>query len=164
MRPRPSRLLGASCALALLLLGTSLLLPPGAEVRRTRDLGAARAAIHPWLLEPARWPRWTPDWMAPGAANGRAPTVTATLPQRGVWYDLPGLGAPVSKGVMLYSDLPSGASSGTRVTWIVRTDVGLDPFRRWAALWADRRYGPQMEAALTRLAACVDQERALQLR
>jgi len=152
MRLPPRRLLAAACALVLLLLGTSLVLPPGAEIRRTRDLTAPRAVIHPWLAEPGLWSRWAPDWMRADSPGSQTAVVTAALPQRGVWCDLAGLGARVGKSAILYSDTPGGTPGETRITWILRTDVGFDPFRRWTALLADGRYGPQMEAALERLA------------
>ena len=79
--------------------------------------------------------------------SGASVTLTATL-DRGVWFDLETPAVPRGKGAFLLDARPDG----TRLTWVLRFQVGLDPIRRWRLRSLARSLGERMETALDRFA------------
>jgi len=140
------------CLLPLLVLVSlpfivGLFFPDSWEVEVSTEIAATPAEIHPWVDELARWPEWmTPLPDAPpfefefdGAERGvgavaisTSPNstvrweITASDPEKGVWFDELLEGTVTAKGAILLE-----AQGGeTRVTWTDRGSLGNSPIHR----------------------------------
>jgi hypothetical protein len=164
--------------LALALGGVLTSAPRRCEVVREVVVAAPVDEVHALLSDLRSWGAWSP-WhsAAPSGprfsghergvdaratwSSARGPcslTVTASLPERGLWYDqslatggLTGRGELPVKGVFQYAPVPGG----TRVAWSVA--AGLDGLReRVLGLWLSLSLGPALEQGLAALEAAVE--------
>lgn len=166
----PAKILAVLVLVLLLLAGVSFLLPASYEVSRERLVHAPPAQVHPWLDDLSRWKDWTAwgeqypgtvyvfgaqrtgagarsSWDDPEAGQGEI-EITASDPERGVWYDLAfDGGAWRAKAAIQLAP----AEGGTRVTWTMRGELGANPLARWMGLFMDRLVGPDFERGLERL-------------
>jgi len=146
------------------------------SAQRAEVVHAGSTATFEAIVDPAvhaRWSPWVPDdrvadaevlnptagvggalrWPGSGtasAADGLAGTleITEVVPGRKVV-------ARVERGGEVWTStwLLHPMSHGTEVTWIIRGDAGLRPFKRLATLWHDRTIGMGLEVGLTALRA-----------
>jgi hypothetical protein len=162
-----------------LALGLALAFAPRrCEVVREVLVAAPAAEVHALLSEPRSWGAWSP-W---GAAAGAVPrfsgpergvdarvswtayrgpgslVVTASDPERGLWYDLSfatggltGRAELHAKGVFQYAPAPGG----TRVIW--SNAARLEGLReRLIGHWLALSLGPALERGLAALQAAVE--------
>lgn len=161
---------------AVLLTAVAYLLPRQVEVVRQAQIAAAPARIWPWLAEPRRWPAWSPwqarepdlvpqysgpasgvgagwSWRSASQGQGHMVFTAATPPQRLAFQlTFDDMGSTAEGAFVLE---PVGAD--TRVTWRMRSDLGLNPLSRWFGLAMDRLVGRDFETGLARLAEQVRQ-------
>ena len=164
-------------AMALLLGLAVVFLPDHYEVRREITIDAEAADIHPYVEEFARWERWCPwnveafpslvntysgpergvdcawSWTMDEGPGGMV--VTASDPERGVWFDL-SFGEPGrvmhSKGVIQY--LPAEAEGSTTVAW--SNQGQLSGVSKLMGPLLDSMMGRDFESGLTALEQLVE--------
>lgn len=179
MRPRLlpvfQIVLGAVALVALLLAGVGAMLPRHWRVERSIMINAPSHSVHRWAADLAYWPRWA-QWdqrsMAPknqlgepsagvgatlawraGAGNttGRV-RITASDPERGVWFEHRIDAGEPSFATLLYTPKPGV----TEVTW--RDEGELSPVVGGFMLdYFQTRLGEHMGEGLARLKQLVEQ-------
>jgi len=119
--------------------------PDGWDVEVSREIEATPAEIHPWIADLSRWPDWLADqgveytytFEGPASGVGAIATsndgrheirweITASDPQKGVWFDELLGGQSDAKGAILLE----ATSGGTKVSWVDRGSLGRDPIKR----------------------------------
>lgn len=165
------KLLLGLLTLAVLLVVVGFFLPSRARVERSLNMRATSVAVFPRVATLTRWPEWTawttnrfPDMqtkfsgppsgvgavmMAEGKSSGNGTvTITRAEPAQGVWYDL-----DFEHGTQLFHGSITfySVNDGMKVTWAIETDMGANPFKRWAGLVLDKLMGGDMAAGLTNL-------------
>ena len=146
-------------------------LPSRARVERSLNIRATPEVLFPRVATLTRWPEWTawttnrfPDMrtefsgaasgvgammMAEGRSSGDGTvTITRAEPAKGIGYDL-----DFEHGTQLFhgSITFNTTNGGTKVVWVVETDMGANPFKRWAGLVLDKLMGGDMAAGLGNL-------------
>jgi hypothetical protein len=165
------KLLLGLLALVVLLVVVGFFLPSRTRVERSVNIRATPEALFPRVATLTRWPEWTawttnrfPDMRTSfsGAASGVGAmmkaegkssgdgtvTITRAEPAKGIWYDL-----DFEHGTQLFhgSITFDTATDGMKVTWVIETDMGANPFKRWAGLVLDKLMGGDMAAGLANL-------------
>lgn len=165
------KLLLGLLALAVLFIVVGFFLPSRARVERSLNMTATPDAIFPRVATLTRWPEWTawttnrfPDMqmkfqgassgvgavmMAEGKSSGNGTvTITRAEPAKGIWYDL-----DFEHGTQLFhgSITFDTTNGGTKVAWLIETDMGANPFKRWAGLVLDKLMGGDMASGLENL-------------
>ena len=165
------KLLLGLLALVVLLVVVGFFLPSRTRVERSLNMRATSAAVFPRVATLMRWPEWTawttnrfPDMqtrfsgapsgvgavmMAEGKSSGNG-TVTITRAEltKGVWYDLDyEHGTQLFRGSITFDTV----NEGMKVTWLIETDMGGNPFKRWAGLILDKLMGSDMSTGLVNL-------------
>ena len=165
------KLLLGLLALAVLLVVVGFFLPSRARVERSLDMTATPDTIFRRIATLTRWPEWTawttnrfPDMrtkfsgaasgvgammMAEGKSSGDGTvTITSAESATGIGYDL-----DFEHGTQLFhgSITFNTANNETKVAWVIETDMGANPFKRWAGLVLDKLMGGDMAEGLARL-------------
>ena len=158
-------------ALVVLFVGVGCFLPSRARVERSLNIRATPEALFPRVATLTRWPEWTawttnrfPDMrtkfsgaasgvgammMAEGKSSGDGTvTITRAEPATGIGYDL-----DFEHGTQLFhgSITFNTANNETKVAWVIETDMGANPFKRWAGLVLDKLMGGDMASGLENL-------------
>lgn len=129
--------------------------PEDWNVEVSRVIAAEPAEIHPWVEDLRRWPEWqeyeevTFEFTFEGEEKGVGAIavsrsernevrweITASDPERGVWFDELLEGDVPAKGAILYEVV----AEGTKVTWLDHGSLGEGPILRI--------FHPMMETAL----------------
>lgn len=165
----------AGLVLAAIIGGYAL--PREPEVTRSIDIARPRAAVFPLVADLRHLPDWWPRLTADPAV-----AVTFTGPLDGVGQSLtwesktPAVGSGVETITAIDLDqsvamrvavagqsenaawfrLDEKGPGVTTVVWGVRTDLGLNPIRRYRGLTLDRTLGPDYELGLKRLKALAE--------
>jgi effector-binding domain-containing protein/carbon monoxide dehydrogenase subunit G len=92
-------------------------------------------------------------WSGNDAVGSGVQTIAASVANESVTTDLVFDGMPPSKAVFQFSP----QDVGTRVTWSLETDMGLNPIARWFGLTLDSMVGKDFARGLDRLKAVVEQ-------
>lgn len=174
------RLLFGLVALVAILIGVGMTLPREVTVVRSTDLNASEAQIFPYLNDFRRFNQWSPwaqrdprtayTFTGPGSGVGArmewksdhpdvgtgSQEITVSEPNRHVETALDF--GERGKGKASFDLAPAGA--GTRVTWRLNADVGVNPLSRWMGLTLDRLVGADYQIGLDRLRKLVEGERA----
>ena len=165
------KLLLGLLALAVLFVVVGFFMPSRARVERSLDMTATPDTIFRRIATLTRWPEWTawttnrfPDMqmkfsgatsgvgatmIAEGKSSGNGTvTITRADPAKGIRYDL-----DFEHGTQLFhgSITFDSVNDGMKVTWAIETDMGWNPFKRWAGLVLDKLMGGDMAAGLARL-------------
>ncbi len=150
--------------------------PRAPEVVRSIDIAAPADAVFALVADLRRLPDWSPrlaadpaavvlytgptdgvgqkmTWTSRLAAVGSGTeTVTAIAPDRSVEMAIVAEGQrPTTARFALEAD-----GQKTRVTWGLRTDLGLNPVARYGGLSIDGVVGPDLERGLVRLKALAE--------
>lgn len=165
------KLLLGLLALVVLFAVLGCFLPSRARVERSLSIGATPETLFPQVATLTRWPEWT-AWttnrfadmrikfsgptsgvgavmLAEGKSSGSGTvTITRAEPAKGVCYDL-----DFEHGTQLFhgSITFDTTNDETKVTWVIETDMGANPFKRWAGLVLDKLMGGDMAAGLANL-------------
>ncbi len=166
------RLLIGAVLLVLVLAATAFLLPREVRIERSAEIAAPPAAVFPQVNSLKSFTAWSP-WQAmdpamtqsfegPEAGVGArmawaskvvgdgTQEIVASEPDRRVENRLTFSGMPPSTAVFALE--PAG--SGTKVTWTLMSDMGLNPAARWmGVLFLDRWVGADFERGLASLKA-----------
>jgi hypothetical protein len=159
----------------LVLLATlvvvGFLLPSGYRVERSIVIDADREHVHALVSDLRRWPEWTP-WQEidptirtvygekttgvgahqvwSGESGGGELTFIRCDPDTGIVYEMHfGEDRNRSLSSIEYEAVPEG----TRVTWAMAGDFGLNLAGRYVGLMMDRMVGGMFEDGLRRLKA-----------
>jgi uncharacterized protein YndB with AHSA1/START domain len=155
--------------LVVLLLLVGFLLPSGYSAQRSAVINAPAEKIFPLLNNTKAWKRWTvwnqrdpamgltysgPEsgagakwaWTSKTEGNG-AMEFTTVEPNKRLAYALQMEAMSPAPGDITL--VPSG--NGTKVTWSMTGDAGMNPLFRWFGLFMDKLVGPDFEAGLVNL-------------
>lgn len=156
--------------LLVVLAAAAFLLPERRLVERSREIAAPPERIWPLIAEPRRWTAWSPwyakdpamtltydgtasgagaQWRWDSASQGRGQMRfdSAEAPRRlGYTLVFEDMGTQATGEFRLE---PAGA--GTRVVWMLDSQLGHNPVMRWFGLALDRLVGPDFDAGLRRL-------------
>lgn len=155
-------------ALGVIVVGVGLILPRQYEVSRTITVKAPVSTVHQHVADLDRWEAWQPwteqdptikvrrseqttgvgahqSWT--GESGGGELTFTESSEDTGVRYDLVFDDAYKSTGAIQHE----AVGNGTRVTWTMAGDGGLNPIDRWFGLMMDSMVGPMFERGLEKL-------------
>lgn len=156
-------------AATLLVIAVGFMLPGTFTVTRSVTMKAEPATIHALVGDLERWPDWTPFLEADpttvvtpgdrtsgvGASqnwNGKSGsgelTFTRSDPDWGIEYDMDfDEGAFLSFCTIRYEIV----EGGTKVSWSMTGDHGMNVFKRYMGLMMDRWVGPMYEEGLLKL-------------
>lgn len=165
------KLLLGLLVLAVLFVVVGFFLPSRARVERSLNMRTTPGFLFPQIASLTRWPEWMawttnrfPDMqmkfsgpasgvgavmMAEGKSSGNGTvTIARADPAKGVWY-----GLDFEHGTQLFhgSITFDTTNGGTKVAWLVETDMGANPFKRWAGLVLDKLMGGDMASGLANL-------------
>jgi uncharacterized protein YndB with AHSA1/START domain len=155
--------------LIVILLLAGFLLPSNYSAQRSTTINAPAEKVFPLLSNNKEWKRWTvwnqrdpnmtitysgPEqgvgakwtWKSKSEGNG-AMTFTAVEPNKRIAYSLEMEGMTPAPGDFTLT--PSG--NGTKVTWLMTGDAGVNPLYRWFGFFMDKLVGPDFEAGLANL-------------
>lgn len=170
------RLVAALAVFAVMLVAASFLLPQKVVVARSVTIAAPPAAVYAEVSSLQKFSEWSPwsdldpamkvtfegpsdgvgarmTWASDKANVGKgAQEIVATTPDERVESKLTFDGMPPASA---YFDLePDG--EGTKVTWTLATDMGMNPVGRWMGLMMDEWVGADYEKGLAALKAKVE--------
>ena len=164
----------AILALVVLFVVVGLLLPSRYHVERSVVIAAPPERIHVLVGDLERWPDWEPwldldpsirttlgettvgvgasqSWVG-NSGNGEL-TFTSWDPRTGVVYDLAfDQGKIRSVGSISYEPV----EGGTKVTWDMSGENGMNPLARYFGLLMDAMVGPPFEMGLEKLKAATE--------
>jgi uncharacterized protein YndB with AHSA1/START domain len=155
--------------LIVLVLLAGFLLPSGYSAQRSVTINAPAEKVYPLVSNVKEWKRWTvwnqrdpnmqlsysgPEsgvgakwaWKSKTEGNG-AMEFTAAEPNKRLAYALQMEGMTPAPGDIKFE--PAG--NGTKVTWFMSGDAGMNPLFRWFGYFMDRLVGPDFEAGLMNL-------------
>jgi hypothetical protein len=144
------------CLLPILLLVVTVFVvgffcPESWNVEVSTSIEAAPAEIHPWVDDLKRWEEWAVwaegdkrfEFTYAGQPHGvgaiatsKGPgsnvrwEITASDPQKGVWFDELLEGTTPSKGAIMFE----AQGAATKLTWVDRGSLGTSPLFRLANL------------------------------
>ena len=163
-------------ALVLLFVGVGFLLPSEYHVERSVVIDAEPAQVHRLVGDLERWPDWTP-WVEidpgietvlgdvttgvganqtwSGDSGTGALTFTRSDAEAGIVYDLSfNEGQYQSVGAITYEP----DAEGTKVTWEMDGDSGMNIIGRYFGLMMDSMVGPPFQDGLDKLKTTVEAE------
>ncbi len=158
----------------VLLLLVGFLLPSNYSAQRSVTVNAPAEKIFPFIANTKEWKRWTvwnqrdpkmqitysgPEsgtgakwsWKSKSEGNGSM-EFTAIEPSKRLAYSLQMQDMTPSLGDITLA--PSG--NGTKVTWVMNGDAGMNPLFRWFGFFIDKLVGPDFEAGLVNLKKLVE--------
>ena len=154
----------------LVLLGAvAFLLPSTYSAQRSLTINAPTEKVFPLIANHKEWKRWSiwnqrdPDmklnysgpaaaagskwsWQSHKEGNGRMEWSAVEANKR-VGYILTMEGMSPATGDLLV--VPDG--TGTKVTWTINGDAGMNPLFRWLGIFMDKMIGPDFDAGLKNL-------------
>jgi uncharacterized protein YndB with AHSA1/START domain len=156
----------------VLFLIAGFLLPSTYSAQRSTTINAPAEKIYPLIANNREWKRWTvwnqrdpnmqitysgPEqgagakwaWKSKSEGNGGM-EFTAVEPNKRVAYSLQMEGMTPAPGDLTLTPASTGAN-GTKVTWLMNGDAGMNPLYRWFGFFMDRLVGPDFEAGLANL-------------
>lgn len=163
--------IGLAAFVALLAL-IGMVLPKNFRIERSIEIAAPAGKIYPLIADPHRWSKWgvwnqrDPNmtmefsgaalgvgakwsWQSKSEGNG-AMEFTAADPDKRIAYKLTFVDfGMVSSGALTLA--PSGAGTGTTVSWTNAGEFGGNPFMRYFGLMMDRMVGKDFDAGLNNL-------------
>jgi len=158
-------------ALVVVFLAAGFFLPSAWQVERSIDVPAGSEHVLPLVDAPKRWiewAAWTPErypdmqiehgavergpgavwsWKGESSGNGRMEILSSDA-RRGVDFELVFEGFEPARGSFRFEPI----ETGTRVTWTIAGDAGLNPISRYFCLLMDSMMGPDLDAGLEGLA------------
>jgi uncharacterized protein YndB with AHSA1/START domain len=163
------KIVGYLIALIVLLLLAGFLLPSAFKAERSVTINAPAEKVYPLVANVKSWKQWTvwnqrdpnmeityagPEsgvgakwaWKSKSEGNGGM-EFTAAEPNKRLGYKLTMEGMNPSTGDVILT--PAG--NGTKVTWTMAGDAGMNPLTRWFGYFMDRLVGPDFEAGLANL-------------
>lgn len=174
--PLWKKLFFSFCAILLVLVGGSWLLPQMVVVERSVEIGRSVSEIYGVLNSFERFNEWSPwfdddpqavytqsgptvgvgarhAWKGNDAVGEGSQTITASVPDRQVDIALAfGDGPPALSRYTL-----EPAASDTRVTWRFEADLGFNPVMRWFGLMFDSMIGTDYAEGLAKLKRVLEQ-------
>lgn len=155
--------------LLVLLVAIAFLLPSGYSAQRSVTINAPAEKVFPLIANQKEWKRWSlwnqrdpnmvlaysgPEaaagakwaWKSKSEGNGGMEWSAVEANKR-VGYILTMEGMTPSTGDLFVT--PEG--SGSKVTWTMTGDAGMNPMFRWFGLFMDKLVGPDFEAGLKNL-------------
>ncbi len=155
--------------LLVLLVAIAFLLPSSYSAQRSVTINAPSEKVFPLIANQKEWKRWSvwnqrdpnmelaysgPDaaagakwaWKSKSEGNGGMEWSAVETNKR-VGYILTMEGMTPSTGDLFVA--PEG--SGSKVTWTMKGDAGMNPMFRWFGLFMDKLVGPDFEAGLKNL-------------
>ena len=155
--------------LVVLLVAVAFLLPSTYSAERSMIINAPAEKVFPLIANQKEWKRWSvwnqrdpnmelsysgPEsaagskwaWKSKSEGNGGMEWSAVEANKR-VGYILTMEGMTPSTGDLFV--VPDGA--GTKVTWTMKGDSGMNPMFRWFGLFMDKMIGPDFEAGLKNL-------------
>lgn len=163
------KVVGYLIGLIVLLLLAGFLLPSAFKAERSVTINAPAEKIYPLVANTKEWKRWTVwnqrdpnmqvtyagpesgvgakwDWKSKSEGNGGM-EFTSAEPNKRLGYKLTMEGMTPSNGDVILA----AAGNGTKVTWTMAGDAGMNPMTRWFGYFMDRLVGPDFEAGLANL-------------
>ena len=155
--------------LLVLSVAIAFLLPSSYSAERSMTINAPVEKVFPLIAKQKEWKRWSvwnqrdpnmeltysgPEaavgskwaWKSKPEGNGGMEWSAVEANKR-VGYILTMEGMTPSTGDLFVA--PEGA--GTKVTWTMKGDAGMNPMFRWFGLFMDKMVGPDFEAGLKNL-------------
>ena len=155
--------------LVVLLVAVAFLLPSTYSAQRSMAINAPAEKVFPLIANQKEWKRWSvwnqrdpnmelsysgPEsaagskwaWKSKSEGNGGMEWSAVEANKR-VGYILTMEGMTPSTGDLFV--VPEGA--GTKVTWTMKGDAGMNPMFRWFGLFMDKMVGPDFDAGLKNL-------------
>lgn len=163
--------LGVLVGIIVLLLAGSLLIPSRWQVERNIDMGVAPGVVFPYVNNLRKWPEWT-SWYQ----HEPKPVTQYSGPEEGVgarshWQDASGQGEMnismsvsdwgitydlsfehgefSARGEILLRPIMQGG--GTRITWRLHGDSGMNPVVKYFQLYMNPKIGADFQQSLERL-------------
>lgn len=153
----------------VVLLAAGFLLPATYSAQRSLTINAPVEKVFPLVANHKEWKRWSvwnqrdpkmemtysgPEmaagskwtWKSKSEGNGGM-EFSAVEPNKRVGYILTMEGMTPATGDLKFT--PEGA--GTKVSWDINGNAGMNPVFRWFGLFMDRMVGPDFEAGLKNL-------------
>ncbi len=155
----------------LLLAVIGLFLPRHIRLERMVIMDTDREAIFNQVNNVHNWEHWSPwhqldstikpEYFGPGSGVGAGYTyhsthrkigsgkitVIASAPYDSIVMDLNSEEYGKTTGRFLFQE----SGTGTQVTWIIESDLGMNPFSRWFGLFMNKIVGRILERGLTNL-------------
>lgn len=172
------RVLIGLVVLIAVLCGVAFFLPQNVHVERSIVVAAPPEAVFPYVNSFARFNEWSPwaklDPNAKYTFEGPAEGVGAKM----TWTGNGDVGTGVQ--TILESEAPTRVKSslefgdggpatasfllapegeGTKITWTLDTDLGMNPVARWFGLFLDGMIGADYEKGLSNLKAVAEKAR-----
>jgi len=165
------RILLSLLILVVILLITGFFLPRKVYLERSLQMNAPIETLFAQVNSMQNWHRWAPwlwmdstiriNYSGPeyGVGSGLSydseqdssitgkMTITLSVPYDSVIVDMDFL----EKGNAISKFLFSPIDNGTKVTWIMESDLGNDPIARWFGLFTDKMVGYDFEKGLAGL-------------
>jgi len=155
--------------IVVVLLAVGFLLPSGYSAQRSVTVNAPAEKVFPLVANQKEWKRWSvwnqrdpnmvmaysgPEaaagskwsWKSKSEGNGGMEW-SAVEPNKRVGFILTMEGMTPASGDLKFA--PDGA--GTKVTWTMNGDAGMNPVFRWFGLFMDKMVGPDFDAGLQNL-------------
>jgi uncharacterized protein YndB with AHSA1/START domain len=155
--------------IAVVLVAAGFLLPATYSSERSVTINAPVDKVFPLVANHKEWRRWSVwnqrdpnmqmsysgtemaagskwSWKSKSEGNGGM-EFSAVEPNKRIGYILTMQDTSPATGELKFT--PDGA--GTKVTWNIFGDAGMNPVFRWFGLFMDRLVGPDFEAGLKKL-------------
>jgi uncharacterized protein YndB with AHSA1/START domain len=168
------KIIGYLVGLVVLFLAVGLLLPATFTAQRSVVISAPAEKIYPLVAETKAWKRWAvwnqrdpnmkityggPEsgigakwaWQSKSEGSGSMEFTQAAKNQR-LSYSLSFDDMSPSNGEFVFTP----QAGGTKITWTMQGDAGMNPVGRWFGYFIDRLVGPDFEAGLTNLKKLVE--------
>lgn len=163
------KIIGYLIGLIVLVLLAGFLLPSGYSAQRSVVINAPVEKVYPLVANVKEWKRWTVwnqrdpsmtityggpesgvgakwDWKSKSEGNGGMVFTSADANKK-IGYSLAMEGMAPAPGYVSFE--PAG--NGTKVTWFMAGDAGMNPLFRWFGFFMDRLVGPDFEGGLANL-------------
>ena len=154
---------------SIVVVGVGLFLPAHYTVTRSVVIDAPTSKVHSYLSDLALWPTWAPWHTADPSLEVTLGTISRGIGANQTWLGDSGDGELVftrcdpewgiafemaldhgnqqAECTMLYTPV----EGGTRVTWEMTGENGLNPFNRYFGLLMKPVFGPMFDEGLARL-------------
>ena len=162
------RILFSLLIIVVILLVTGYFLPRKIYLERSMQMNAPVETIFNQVNSMQNWSRWSP-WLVMDSSvrivcsgpdsgvgsgfsyksdqdpsNKGKLTISCSVPYDSILIDMDFL----DKGKAISKFLFKSLEKGTRVTWIMESDLGNDPISRWFGLFTDKMVGTDFEKGL----------------
>lgn len=158
-----------------LVIVIGLFLPRQIHVERSRVIDAPANLIFDQINSLKKWSAWSPwhridpnmkiNYFGPESGHGAGYTWSSNNDSVGNGKMVIAISEPgrrISTSMEFMENHPSSINflftpekNGTKVTWTLDSDMGMNPFMRWMGLMMDKFTGPHFEAGLRNLDSLV---------